>query len=94
MWRPWVNINSGSASVPLKKKHLSLDAKNIVQNVYSSLLDQGLNASAAASVTSDMTKVPLTTVRRIAANPVKSRKKRKDTGFTKSLDEGDKDLIR
>lgn len=94
MWRPWVNINSGSASVPLKKNHLSLDAKNIVQNVYSSLLDQGLNASAAASVTSDMTKVPLTTVRRIAANPVKSRKKRKDTGFTKSLDEGDKDLIR
>lgn len=94
MWRPWKNIDGASSSVAVKKMHLSLDAREIVKRVYTSLLNRGLNASAAATETSDLTKIPLTTVKRIASNPIKSRKKRKDAGFTKCFDESDKDLIR
>jgi hypothetical protein len=94
MWRPWKNIDGASSSVPAKKKHLSADAREIVKTIYSSLLTRGLTANTAASEISDLTKIPLTTVKRITSNPIKSRRKRKDAGSTKCIDESDKDLIR
>lgn len=94
MWRPWKNIDGASSSVPAKKKHLSADAREIVKTIYSSLLTRGLTANTAASEISDLTKIPLTTVKRITSNPIKSRRKRKDAGSTKCIDENDKDLIR
>ncbi|KAG5887246.1 hypothetical protein JTB14_034996 [Gonioctena quinquepunctata] len=73
MWRPWINIDGASSSIPVEK---------------------GLKASASATEISDLTELPLTTVRKIASNFIKTRGKRKDTGSTKCFDEGDKELIR
>ncbi|KAG5866103.1 hypothetical protein JTB14_036696 [Gonioctena quinquepunctata] len=85
MWRPWINIDGASSSVPVKKKE-------IVKTLYSSLLNRGFNA--AATELCDSTKLPLTTVKRITSNPFKSRRKRKDADSTECFDEGDKDSIR
>uniref|UniRef100_A0A6P7GKK8 Uncharacterized protein LOC114343810 n=1 Tax=Diabrotica virgifera virgifera TaxID=50390 RepID=A0A6P7GKK8_DIAVI len=94
MWRPWDSNNGASSSVPVKKKHLSVDAKQIVKTIYSTLLKRGLDTTSATSEICDLTKIPLTTVKRITSNPIETRKKRKDFSSTKCMDEADKDLIR
>ena len=87
------NIASGSYGVT-KKKHLSLDAKNIIKNVYCTLLEKGYDRSASFSETSILTKVALTTVKDIVTKPIQPRKKRCDSGKLRSIEEADKDLIR
>ncbi|KAG5888717.1 hypothetical protein JTB14_035779 [Gonioctena quinquepunctata] len=83
-------IDGAASSVPMKKNHVSVDAKEHVKTIYSSLPKRGLNTSAAATEIFDLTKLPLTTVK----NHIKLKRKRKDDGPTKCFDEGDKNLIR
>lgn len=78
----------------LKRKHLSLDAKLIIKNVYNSLLQRGFNSNAASSDTSDLTKTPLSTVKKIVKQDIQPRKTRRDAGVSKLVDEGDQDVIR
>jgi hypothetical protein len=52
-----------------KRKHLSSDAKDIVKNVYQSLLEK--DCSAPIKVTSDLVKLPYSTVQDIIADKEK-----------------------
>jgi hypothetical protein len=83
MFRPWENVqpdNNGEEiqiedEEPLeeemnrKRKHLSSDAKDIVKNVYQSLLEK--DCSAPIKVTSDLVKLPYSTVQDIIADKEK-----------------------
>lgn len=95
MWRPWKDVDhSASGSANLKRKYLSPDAKQIVKNVYVSLLNREFNVNAAAAETSSLTKTPLSTVKDIVTKQIKDKKVRSDAGKSKCFDESDKDLIR
>lgn len=94
MWRPWTHADGAASSVSLKRKHLSPDAKEIVKNVYSSLLRRGLNKNAALAETSALAKIPLTSIKDITMKPINARKQRNDVGQLRSIDESDKDLLR
>lgn len=66
--RPWINIDSASYSVPVKKQHLSADVREIVKTLQSSLLNKGLNASTTAREKYDLTKLPLTKVGKVKSH--------------------------
>lgn len=83
-----------TTSAVLKRKHLSPDAKLIIKNVYDSLLQRGFNSNDASSETSDLTKTALSTVKKIVKQGIEPRKKRRDAGVSKLVDEGDRDVIR
>lgn len=97
MWRPWASINSEASeerSSTLKRKHLSLDAKQVIKNVYQSLLERNFDPNHAIAETSALTKTPLSSIKDIIVKPITPRKKRSDSGTFKSIDEGDMDLLR
>lgn len=95
MWRPWQSsANAISSYAKHSRKHLSSDAKVIVKNVCESLLKSGHPKVIAIKNTSEMTKVPLSTVRDIMLKGHFKRKVRKDTGKMKCVDDCDKDVIR
>jgi transposase len=95
MWRPWVcDDGEASCSNSFKRKHLSTDAKQIISNVYQTLLKRNFNSSDALAETSDLTNTPLSSVKDIVLKPITPRKKRKDSGTLRSVDESDVDLIR
>ncbi|MGH9701240.1 MAG: transposase [Candidatus Acidiferrales bacterium] len=89
MWRPWENFNSGYR----KRKHLSLDAKEIVKNVYETLMKRSYNKQSALEETSELTKTPVSTIKSIVGKPLLGRKKRKDSQ-TRHVDDCEKDIIR
>lgn len=95
MWRPWACADSEtSCSVNFKRKHLSPDAKQIIKNVYQSLLQRDFNSSDALSETSALTSTSLSSVKDIVLKPIIPRKKRSDSGTFRSIDEDDLDLLR
>jgi transposase len=95
MWRPWADSDSGpSCSNTFTRKHLSSDAKEIIENVYQSLLSRDFSSGDAVAETCALTKTPLSTVRDIIRKPITSRKKRSDSGSLKCVDESDLDLLR
>lgn len=90
MWRPWESSNSGNR----KRKHLSLDAKQIVRNVYETLLKRSVNKQGALMETSELTKTPIPTIKSIVGKPfLRNKKKRKDFQ-THRIDDSEKDIIR
>lgn len=63
-----VNTDGVSSSVPEKENHWSLGARRIVKTIYNSLPNKRLKVSGDASQTFDLTKIPLTTVKKITSN--------------------------
>lgn len=76
------------------RQHLSVDAKEIVKNVFSVLRKRKYNSHKALRETSELTNVPKTTVWNIVNKQVAVRKTRKDSGTPKALNYEDEDMIR
>lgn len=105
MFRPWENSSKNPnsvatlatvpATVNKRRKHLSVDAKQIVKNVFQCLVRRGLQVQAARRETSDLTQVPVATIKKITLQrSLIKRKIRKDFKSYHCVDESDKDLIR
>lgn len=108
MFRPWEDTSAVSANevVPMqvnnsdnenvkKRQYLSTDAKQIVLNVYNSLVKvDKLSNSAAEAKASQLTLVPQTTIRRIVNTGVLERKKRCDSGTFQKITSREVHIIR
>lgn len=77
-----------------RRNHLSLDAKQVVKNVYETLISRGLIKQEALKETCLLTKTPISSIRDIInSGELKERNKRCDFQ-THRIDNSDQDLIR
>lgn len=95
---PAINEPSTSNSVTndscKSRIHLSVDAKNVISNVYTTLVERGMLQAEALKETVLLTKHSYSTVWRSVNKPAVERRKRKDSGTHKSLERGDEETIR
>lgn len=92
MWRPWENYRSASSR--RNRNHLSLDAKQIVKNVYESLINKGFIKQDALKETCLLTKTPISSIKDIVSRKrITKRKKRSDFQHHR-LDDCQQDVIR
>lgn len=104
MWRPWLGESSVEQPEGVQvqpecgnknRRHLSLDAKEIIKNVFTTLIErEKLSKMDCVEETATLTKVPKKTVWKIVNKPITERKRRKDSGTCKKLDGSDEDLVR
>ncbi|KAI4470830.1 heterogeneous nuclear ribonucleoprotein [Holotrichia oblita] len=77
------------------RQHLSMDAKQIVLNVYNGLMEiDELSTSKAIVRTSQLTKIPESTIRKIVTVGVCGRKKRCDSGKFREVTSREVDILR
>lgn len=97
MWRPWSSSDIcevGESETNLRV-HLSTDAKEIIKNVFLTLMERGnLCLKKAVEETALLTRKSFSTVWKITQKPILDRKKRSDVGIARKLDHGDQDVIR
>lgn len=80
--------------VQRSRKHLSIDAKSIIINVYNNLLIRVNNCASALQETATLTQIPLSSVRDIVNKGATQRSKRCDSNVIRCLDNFDIDVIR
>lgn len=106
MWRPWAgeqdagreeeNQNAMEEDGIIEKRtrqHLSLDAKNIILNVYN-FIKNSSGEGGAVRKTAEMTGVAYTSIRDIVLRGVEKRKRRCDRGTFRVVKENDAQLVR
>lgn len=98
MWRPWNNDSSQcneneESNTKRKRTHLSDDAKQIILNVYNSLKTDESEQNPLQK-TSELTKVPFSTVWKIIYGPTREKKIRSDAGRSRCLDNFEISVIR
>lgn len=101
MWRPFSDSDSESdanndGNIERKqRKHLSLDAKEIILNIYRTLMEENHHEQTKnIERTCELTKVPIGTIYKIVKGNGGPRKKRSDKGTSKTVPDYDIDTIR
>ena len=80
MWRPWDSneVGQNDENIRNERVHLTTDAKEIINNVFLTLMERGnLCLKKAVKETALLTKKPFSTVWKITQNPILERKKKK-----------------
>lgn len=101
MWRPFAecvsdcDVHSDDEIGARKKKYLSQDAKQILLNIYNTLMEEN-NEGQTKNIqrTSQLTKVPIGTIYKAIKNNAEPRKQRSDKGAPRKIKEYEIDIIR
>jgi transposase len=77
-----------------RRNHLSLDAKQVVKNVYETLISRGLIKQEALKETCLLTKTPISSIRDIIISEELNKRKKRSDFQSHRIDNSDQDLIR